>query len=105
LPDDITRKDGHRNVSVTSGPATSGDSADGYSRQQQQRADPQGAHENANKKNVDVIRVNDNANRFPRIGNPKCQAAKRQYPGDHSQAPSGHAQSVEAGERQPDDDQ
>src|SRR5688500_16555519 len=39
LPDDITRKDGHGNVSVTPRPASSGDSADGYCRQQQQRAD------------------------------------------------------------------
>jgi hypothetical protein len=52
LPDDITRKDRHGYVSVTPRPATRGDSADRYSRQQQQRADSQGAHEHEKQKNV-----------------------------------------------------
>ena len=91
LPDDVTRKDGHGNVSVTPRPTTSGDSADGYSREQQQRADPQDAHEHAKKKNA--------------FHKAKWQAAKGQYPGNHRQAPSGQPQPAEAGERQPDDDQ
>ena len=42
---------------------------------------------------------------FAGRGKPKCQAAKRQYPGNHSQAPSWQPQPAEAGERQPDDSQ
>src|SRR3954471_17449427 len=87
LPDDITRKDGHGNVAVTPRPATRGDSADGYSHQQKECAKCENGHEKGKKKKLCCI------------GN--CHAARRQYRGDHSQTPSWHAQSAEAGEHQP----
>src|SRR5688572_1050907 len=49
LPDGVTGEDGHGNVAITARPATSGDSADSYCRQQQQRADHEGAHESGKK--------------------------------------------------------
>src|ERR1043166_2132269 len=95
LSDGVTRKNGHCNVAIPPRPVTRGDSADSYCRQQQQRADRQGAHESGKKPNYVVAR----------IGNPKCQATKRQYPGNHSQAPAWQPQPTEAGECQPDDRQ
>src|SRR5262245_25431684 len=84
LSDDITRKDCHGDVAVPPRPAAGGDPADRHARQQQECADDQRTHERGKKPNGGVLLRSKS----------KRQAAKRQYPGDHNQAPAWHAQSV-----------
>jgi hypothetical protein len=91
LPDGITCKDGHGNVAVPPRPTASCDSANHRSRQQQQRADPQSAHENDKKKTVyRMVNYLKNKRRYSRSGH-------------HCEAPSRQPQLPDTSQRQPDD--